>query len=253
MTKTLVIATCDVIEHNMLAWSGGPASYLDALAVAGCLPVQLPVIDEPIDARPLLDVASGVLVTGARSNVHPSRYGMPETEAAAPFDHRRDRTTLPLIREAVARGLPLLAICRGIQEMNVAFGGSLHVAVHEVDGRDDHRSTPQPDIDAWFALRHEVTATPGGVLAGILGEAPVRVNSVHRQAVDRIGDGLAVEATAPDGTVEALSVTGAKAFALGVQWHPEHFVRTDGVSRAIFDAFAAACRAHAGRDAARAA
>ncbi|WP_420394424.1 gamma-glutamyl-gamma-aminobutyrate hydrolase family protein [Acuticoccus sp.] len=246
MPQPIVIASTDAIEHNMLVWSAGPASYLNALAIAGCLPVQLPAIDEPVNVAPLLAIASGVLITGARSNVHPSHYGMPETEEAGPFDHRRDRTTLPLIREAVARGVPLLCICRGIQEMNVAFGGSLHVAVHEVRGRDDHRSTPQSDVDAWFGLRHEVRPTRGGVLAGILGDGPVRVNSVHRQAVDRIGDGLDVEATAPDGTVEALSVRGARAFALGVQWHPEHFVRTDGASRALFDAFADACRAYAG-------
>ncbi len=211
--------------------------------VAGCLPVQLPVLDEPLDPAALLDVASGVLVTGSRSNVHPPLYGAEATEEAGPYDQARDRTTLPLIRETLRRGLPLLCICRGMQELNVALGGSLHAELHEVDGRDDHRSPPQPDLDARFGLRHDVTLTPDGPLAAILGGGPVRVNSVHRQGVDRLGEGLSVEALAADGTIEAVSVDGARAFALGVQWHPEHWVRTDPASRAIFEAFGAACRA----------
>lgn len=239
----MVIVTCDAIEHNMMRWSAGPASYLEAVAVSGCLPVQLPVIAEPLDPAPLLDVCAGVLVTGARSNVHPSAYGGGDEAAAGPFDRLRDRVTLPLIREAIARGVPLLCVCRGIQELNVALGGTLHVAVHEVPGRADHRSAPQADLDAWFGLRHEIAPVPGGILAQIVGEAPVRVNSVHRQAIDRLGEGLQVEAVAEDGTVEAVSVPAARAFALGVQWHPEHFVRTDGPSRALFEAFAAAARA----------
>ncbi|MEM8664367.1 MAG: gamma-glutamyl-gamma-aminobutyrate hydrolase family protein, partial [Pseudomonadota bacterium] len=148
MSNPMVVVSCDRFTHNILTWSGGPASYLEALAGVGLLPVQLPTIAAPLDPAPLLDAASGVLITGARSNVHPSHYGEPESEAAAPFDHDRDRTTLPLIREAVARGLPLFCICRGIQELNVAFGGSLYHSVHALPDRDDHRSTPQEDIDA---------------------------------------------------------------------------------------------------------
>lgn len=246
MSQPLVVVTSDAFEHNMLAFSGGPASYMNALALAGLLPVQLPTIAEPIDPSALLDVASGVLVTGARSNVHPAQYGVEETEEAAPFDHLRDRTTLPLIRAAIDRGIPLFCICRGIQEMNVALGGTLFIAVHDVPGRDDHRSTPQADTDVWFGLKHNVKVDEGGLLADILGAGPVHVNSVHRQAIDKVAPGLRVEAHAYDGTVEAISVPTVP-FALGVQWHPEHFVRTDGPSRAVFDAFADAARAYAAR------
>ncbi len=241
----MVIVSCDTIEHNMLKWSGGPASYLNAVAMVGCLPVQLPTIHEPIDPTPLVDVCAGIVLTGARSNVHPAEYGGADIEAAAPFDRQRDRVTLPLIRQAIARGIPLLCICRGIQELNVALGGTLHTAVHEIEGREDHRGVPQEDLDIWFGLKHDVIPETGSLLERVLGGKAVRVNSAHRQGIDRLADHLRVDARAPDGTIEAVSVADAKAFALGVQWHPEHFVRSDGPSRAIFDAFADACRAYA--------
>lgn len=253
MPQPMVVVTCDRISHNILKWSGGPASYLEAVAHVGLLPVQLPTIETALDPSPLLDVASGILLTGARANVHPARYGAPESEAAAPFDPERDRTTLSLIPMAIERGLPLLAICRGLQELNVAFGGTLHHAVHEVSGRDDHRSTPQEDIDAWFGIRHDVTVEPGGLLEPVFGRGPVAVNSVHHQGIDRLAPAARVEARANDGTIEAISIPSAKAFTLGVQWHPEHFVKTDGPSGAIFWAFAEAVAAHAAGETARAA
>lgn len=253
MAEPIVIATCDAIVHNNLATSATPAPYLEALALAGLTPVQLPTVAERFDVAPLLAVAAGVLVTGARSNVHPSHYGAAESETAAPFDRDRDRTSLSLIRAALARGVPLFCICRGFQELNVVFGGTLDPAVHERPGRRDHRGADSADMDVRFGLAHDVELAPGGVLAGILGAGPVRVNSVHRQGIDRLGDGLAVEARAPDGLVEAVSVPGAS-FALGVQWHPEYLVRTDSPSRALFEAFAGAVRRHAaGRHEARAA
>lgn len=243
MAAPIVITASDAFVHNDASWSGSPTSYLSALAAVGCLPAQLPVIDDPLDPAPLLDVAAGVLVTGARSNVHPPLYGAEATEEAGPYDLRRDGSTLPLIRAALERGLPLFCICRGLQELNVALGGTLHAELHEVAGRDDHRSPPQPDLDARFALKHDVEVVPGGKLAPIVGAGAVRVNSVHRQGIDRLGAGLTVEATAPDGTIEAVSVDGARTFAIGVQWHPEHWVRSDPPSRALFEAFATACRA----------
>lgn len=243
--QPMVIVTTDRIEHNQMPWSATPAPYLEAVAEVGCLPVQLPTLASNADPAPLISAASGVLVTGARSNVHPDEYGGGDEEAAAPFDRARDRTTLPLIREALRRSIPLLCICRGIQELNVALGGTLHAAVHELPGRDDHRGKSDTDMDERFALSHTITVDPGGVLADILGAGPVRVNSVHRQGLDRLAEGLAVEAHAQDGTVEAVSVRGARAFALGVQWHPEYLVASDAPSRAVLEAFAAACRTHA--------
>lgn len=244
MAPPMVLVSCDRFVRNGLVWSGGPESYLNALAVVGLLPVQFPTISEVIDPAPLLDVCAGVLITGARANVHPSLYGAQESEAAKPFDPDRDRTTLPLIRQAVARGIPLFCICRGIQEMNVAFGGSLHHSVHALPGRDDHRSPQQEDVDAWFGLRHDIEIRDGGLLRPILGER-VRVNSVHHQGIDRLAERARVEAVAPDGTIEAISIAGASAFALGVQWHPEHFVKDDGPSRGVFEAFAKAVADHA--------
>lgn len=247
MNKPLVVVAADAIEHNNARWSATPATYLEALALCGLLPVQLPTIAEPVAPDALIDLASGVLLTGARSNVDPELYGGRRSEEAGPFDAQRDRMTMRLARQAIARGLPLFAICRGVQELNVAFGGTLHTAVHALPGRDDHRGAESTDMDVRFAIRHEIDCTPGGQLEAILGADSVRVNSVHRQGIDRLGDGLTVEARARDGTIEAVRVEGADAFALGVQWHPEHFVRTDPPSRALFDAFAAAVRATAAR------
>ncbi|MEM0906091.1 MAG: gamma-glutamyl-gamma-aminobutyrate hydrolase family protein [Pseudomonadota bacterium] len=236
----MVAVVCDRIALRWLNWSATPATYLEALAYVGLLPVQVPTLNMPLDPRPILDVVSGVLLTGSRSNVHPERYQGGSGEAAAPFDLERDRTAFTLIEEAVARGLPLFAICRGHQELNVAFGGTLHHAVHDLPDRNDHRSTPQEDVDTWFGLRHTVTTTPGGCLEPILGSAPVMVNSSHHQGIDGLAPRARVEATAPDGTIEAISITGAKAFTVGVQWHPEHFVKSDQPSAALFKAFAEA-------------
>lgn len=253
MSHPLVVVTCDRITHNILNWSGTPAAYLEAAAHVGLLPVQLPTVSEPLDPSALLDVAAGVLVTGSRSNVHPAHYGAEETEEAAPFDPHRDATSLDLITTAVARGIPLLAICRGLQEVNVAFGGTLHPAVHDLPGRHDHRATPQEDVDAWFALAHDVTVTPGGLLEAIVGPGDISVNSAHRQGIETLAPEARIEARAHDGTVEAISLKNARGFALAVQWHPEHFVRTDPPSLAIFDAFAAAARAYQAGERARAA
>jgi putative glutamine amidotransferase len=150
---------------------------------------------------------------------------------------------LPLIEAAVRHAVPLLAICRGMQEMNVALGGTLVAEVHETPGRLDHRAPEVAERDGRYAIRQDVIVTPGGRLAAILGPGPVRVNSLHRQAVDRLAPPLAVEATAPDGTVEAVSVKDSVAFAIGVQWHPEYWVRTDLPSQRLFTAFGNAVRA----------
>lgn len=246
MSAPIVLVTCDSMVHNGLDTSAAPATYLNALAIAGLVPLQLPTISEAFPGDRLLEVADGILVTGARSNVHPPLYGEAETEAAAPFDHLRDRTTLPLIRAALDAKIPLFCICRGIQELNVALGGTLHAEVHTVPGRDDHRGSEAGDIAEKFQIKQDAIVRRGGLLEGIYGEGPVRVNSVHRQAIDRVAGALFVEATAPDGTVEAVSVP-RHPFALGVQWHPEYFVRDDAPSRAVFDAFAAAVRHHAHR------
>ena len=170
------------------------------------------------------------MVTGSKSNVHPSLYGGDASEANGPYDPARDATTLPLIRKAIERGVPLLAICRGIQELNVALGGTLATEIQEREGSLDHRAPVSDNQDERFAIRQNVSIKPGSCLAGVFGPGDIMVNSVHRQAVDRLGPRLQVEAVAEDGTVEAVSVRDARAFAVGVQWHPEYWVKSDDTS-----------------------
>lgn len=246
MTQPLVAIPTDVREFDNYTWHATPHQYVDAaISVAGVLPVLVPAMGDKLDLDALLDRVDGVMITGSKSNVHPSLYGEEATEENGPYDLARDATSLPLIRKAIERGVPLLAICRGIQEMNVALGGTLATEIQDKQGNMDHRA-PTSTIQAErFAIRQAVHIAEGSCLAGVFGPGEVQVNSVHRQAVDRLGARLQVEATAPDGVVEAVSVKGATAFAVGVQWHPEYWAQTDDVSKRLFEAFGNAVRAHA--------
>jgi putative glutamine amidotransferase len=220
------------------------------LAVTGALgavPVLIPALAEALPIDALLTRIDGLLIPGSPSNVDPARYGNGASPAGTLKDARRDASTLPLIRAALAAGVPLLAICRGVQELNVALGGTLHERVHEEDGRHDHRAPLDAPIDVRYGPSHRVELVPGGMLATALGSERVEVNSVHWQAIDRLAPNLAVEATAEDGTVEAVRVADAPNFAVGVQWHPEYRFAQDPVSRALFGAFAAAMRARSGK------
>jgi putative glutamine amidotransferase len=239
----LVLVAADFKEIDGYRWHATAETYLNAIVAGlGGIPLILPSLGETIDFDAVLDRVDGVLLPGSRSNVHPDRYGDAPTPAAEPYDPRRDSTTLPLIRATLKRGVPLFAICRGMQELNVALGGTLIPQVHEVAGRNDHRAPTHNDQDVRFAIRQDVAIAPGGTLAGILGGGTVRVNSLHRQAIGRLAPTLAVEATAPDGTVEAVRVTSAANFAIGVQWHPEYWVESDVPSAKLFAAFGRAVR-----------
>jgi putative glutamine amidotransferase len=246
MTQPLVAVSTDTRTFETYTWPAAPAQSLAAaVSAAGVLPVLIPSFGERLDLDALLATVDGVMVTGSKSNVHPSLYGGEAGEANGPYDPARDATTLPLIRKAVERGVPLLAICRGIQEMNVALGGTLATEIQEREGVVDHRAPAGVSQDERFAIRQKVSIRPGSCLAGIFGAGDIQVNSLHRQGVDRLGPRLDVEAVAEDGTVEAVSVRGAPAFALGVQWHPEYWAHKDDTSRRIFEAFGDAVRAHA--------
>ena len=221
-----------------------------AIRAVGGMPVLIPAIGpefgdeagfvEAIDR--LLDSLDGVLLTGSPSNVEPHHYGKESREGTL-HDSARDATTLPLIRHTIARGVPLFAICRGLQEVNVALGGSLHQHVHEVDGRRDHRSPKSPDMDVNYAPTHDIDVVEGGMLHRLLGERRVKVNSLHAQGVDVLAPRARLEAVCcEDGQVEALSVPNATAFTLALQWHPEYKALDNPVSMKLFDAFAAACR-----------
>ena len=218
----------------------------------GALPVLIPAfgpelgddrtMTEALDR--LLITLDGVLLTGSPSNVEPHHYGKEKLPDVA-HDPARDATTLPLIRHAVDGGVPLFAICRGLQEVNVALGGSLHQFVHEVEGRSDHRSPRSPDADVNYAPAHDIDIRQGGLLHRLLGERRLRVNSLHAQGVDGLAPRAQIEATAEDGQVEAFSVPDAPGFALAVQWHPEYKPLDNPASMKLFDAFAAACRMRA--------
>ena len=220
--------------------------YVDAVRLAGALPLIAPPFDlHELDA--LLDAADGVLLTGSPSNVHPSHFGQEVHDPALPLDPERDAWTLPLIGQALARGVPLLAICRGTQEVNVALGGTLHQAVQEVPGLNDHRSRDGDPAALQYGPSHPVDVVPGGLLAGIVGAASIDVNSVHGQGVKQLAPGLRVEALAPDGLVEAFSLPGAAGFNLCLQWHPEWQAEGNPVSMQILAAFGAAVRSYRDR------
>jgi len=218
--------------------------YLRALTdAAGALPVIIPSIG--LDLDEVLDLVDGVMLTGSPSNVEPHHYAGTPSVSGTLHDPARDATTLALVPAAIRAGLPVLGVCRGFQEMNVAFGGSLHQRVHEVGGYMDHRDDETQELDVQYGPAHDVLLDPGGMLRRLAGGAErIRVNSLHWQGVDRLGAGLAVEAHAPDGLVEAFRIEGAR-FAVAVQWHPEWQVMQNPFSRALFAAFGEACRERA--------
>ncbi len=216
--------------------------YVDAVRLAGCTPLIVPTA-EPDEIPGLLALADGVLLTGSPSNVHPRHFGEDVHDPSLPLDPARDAWTLPLIRQALAMGLPLFAICRGTQETNVALGGSLHQAVQEVGPFQDHRAPSGQPAHVQYADTHPVQVLPGGRLAQIVGRSSFQVNSLHGQAVKRLAPGLRVEAVAPDGIVAAFSVEAAPGFNLCLQWHPEWQAAANPVSMQLLTAFGNAARA----------
>jgi putative glutamine amidotransferase len=217
--------------------------YIAAIAeAANATPVLVPSLGER-DLDDLLSTLDGVLLTGSPSNVEPHRYQGPASEPDTLHDRHRDETTLPLVPRAVAAGLPLLAVCRGFQEMNVAFGGTLWQKVQDVPGMHDHREDKEQPLEVQYAPAHDIELVRGGLLHDLCGADRVMVNSLHAQGVQTLGSGLEVEALAPDGLIEAFRVCNAPGFALAVQWHPEWQVLRNPFSHAIFAAFGDAARA----------
>jgi putative glutamine amidotransferase len=237
---------CCVREIGGHVFHGVGEKYIVA-AVDSCggLPILIPAFGDRFAPEAWLGRIDGLLITGSRSNVEPRHYGRGPSRPGTLHDPQRDALTLPLIRAAIAADLPVLAICRGIQELNVALGGTLHEHVHEVPGRLDHRAPDEELLERRYAHdRHEVRLIAGGLLRGLAGAEAVTVNSLHSQGIDDLAPGLAVEAVAPDGQIEAVRVAGA-GFVVGVQWHPEFPRPQNAFSRALFEAFARACKARA--------
>jgi putative glutamine amidotransferase len=221
--------------------------YIAAVAeAADAVPVLVPATGEQ-HLGEWLDSFDGIMFTGSPSNVEPHRYQGPPSDPETWHDPHRDSTTLPMIPAAIAAGLPVLGICRGFQEMNVAFGGSLWQKLQEVPGHLDHREDKYAPLDEQYGPAHEVELVEGGQLRQLAGAARIRVNSLHSQGVQRLGAGLAVEAVADDGVIEAFRVAGAPAFAIAVQWHPEWKAMNNPFSRVLFGAFGDAARQRAAR------
>lgn len=219
--------------------------YLTAIVHgADAYPVMVPALGEEFDVTAVLDRLDGLMLTGSPSNVEPRQYEGTPSKAGTLHDPERDQAALALIPAAVKAGMPVVAVCRGFQEMNVAFGGTLHQAVHEVQGFRMHREDTSQPLDVQYGPAHEVRFTPGGLLERLSGKHAAQVNSVHSQGVDRLGNALAVEAVAPDGLVEAFVVRDAPGFTLGMQWHPEWKIRDNELSMSIFQAFGDAARSY---------
>lgn len=247
--KPLIGVSCCSKDFGPYGVANHAASdtYVHAVdGVVGGVAVLVPANGGAADIATLLGRLDGIILTGSRSNVAPSLYGGPPHVAGTPEDASRDQVTLPLIRQAVARDIPLLAVCRGFQELNVALGGSLHQRLQDLPGRLDHSTPRQPSACVRHGKAHAVSLVAGGWLHGLAGCGEIAVNSLHNQGVDRLAERLAVEASAPDGTIEAVRVRGAT-FAAGVQWHPEYDLDTDPVSWGIFASFGEAVRGRLAR------
>ncbi len=238
------------LENRFAVQLAGEKNLQAVADVLDALPLIFAGDPRITNIEDLLDVVDGVLLTGARANVHPSRFGVDPDPRHEPYDERRDALALPLIDACVERAVPLFGICRGFQEMNVAGGGSLHPEIRDLPGRMNHRMPRletgeiHPDPTVVFADRHDVQLTPDGVFARILGSDLIRVNSLHGQGVLDIGQRIVAEGVAEDGTIEAIRVRDAEGFALGVQWHAEYDPQDNPVNRALFEAFGEAVRTY---------
>jgi putative glutamine amidotransferase len=242
MRPIVFIPACtrDFGEHP---YHAAQYKYVDAVVLgADCAPMILPSLGEALDLDTMLALCDGIMLTGSASNVHPSYYSEEVLDPSLPQDRARDETTLPLIRAAVRLGIPLIAICRGFQEMNVALGGSLLQAVQSAPGHFDHRENPELGMDEQYGDAHKVQLAQGGMLERLLGVAEIPVNSLHGQGVNTLAPGLRVEALAEDGLVEAFSVQTSPGFTLALQWHPEWRITHNPYSMKMFGAFGQACR-----------
>ena len=232
-----IICNAHLINEQYAVQAAGTMNVEAIAQVTGALPLLIPALPGAVAVPDILATCDGILLTGGRPNVHPAFYGQEATEAHGSFDLDRDNVALPLIRAAVEGGVPLLGICRGFQEVNVALGGTLFPEIRDLPGRMNHRMPPDGTIEEKFALRHKVTLTPGGKFARLFGATEVMTNTLHGQGIDRPAPRAVIEGRAPDGTEEALWVRDAPGFAMAVQWHPEYRADEDPVSRPLFEAF----------------
>jgi putative glutamine amidotransferase len=241
-----IIANSHVINDQYDVQAVGVTNIEAVASLTGAIPLVVPALPMVGAVADLVAACDGFVFTGGRPNVHPSHYGHEPTEKHGAFDPDRDALTLPLIRECVARGIPIFGICRGFQEFNVAFGGTLHPEIREIPGRINHRMPPDGTLEQKFEYRHPVSLAEGGEFHRILSTREVMVNSLHGQGILDKGARVVIEGRAPDSTPEAIVIEAAPGFAMAVQWHPEWNAANDPVSRPLFLAFGAAVGARAG-------
>jgi len=238
-----VIGNTHVLEDRFCVQATNERNLYAVADVCGALPLIFSGTPRATSLTALLDAVDGILLTGGRANVHPTRFGAEPHAAHEPYDENRDDVALPIVLACVERGIPIFGICRGMQEMNVAFGGTLHPEVSSLPGRMNHRAPRlengeiHPDSEVIFADRHDVNLTPGGVFSRLLGREKIRVNSLHGQGIEKPGERIFIEGIADDETIEAISIKDASSFALGVQWHAEYDPQTNPINRKLFEEF----------------
>ena len=245
MTKPVVgvIGNAQVVNDRFNVQVVGQRNLRAVAEVAGALPLMFPAMPDVTDIDALLGAVDGILLTGARANVHPTCFGVEPDPRHEPYDQDRDAVALNLVKACVDRGVPIFGICRGFQEMNVAFGGSLHPEIRDLPGRMNHRMPRlekgeiHPDPEVVFADRHDVKLVADGVFARLLGCEMIRVNSLHGQGIEVPGKRIVIEGVAEDGTIEAIRIADAPSFALGVQWHAEYDPQINPINRTLFKAF----------------
>lgn len=244
--KPVVLMSMGTQERKGHAYQVMTHKYITPLAeLSGCIPLLAPSCCGADDIDQYLSMVDGVYLTGAGSNIDPALYGQKNKTPSKGQDKARDLFDIPLIRAALKRGIPLFAVCRGMQEINVALGGTIHQKAYEVPGLNDHREDSNDPVAVQYGDRHTVQALPGSWFAELMGDAAFLVNSLHGQALDQLGEGIEALAFADDGLVEAIHLPGVEQFTLAVQWHPEWQAAQNPHSVKIFQAFGEACRQHA--------
>lgn len=233
-----ILGNAHLINEQYAVQAAGEMNLAAVAEICDAVPVILPADPAMMSVEDALATCQGFIFPGARANVHPEEYGQSATEAHGTFDRRRDALALGIIRASVARGVPVLGLCRGFQELAVAFGATLHPEIRELPGRMNHRMPPDGTVEEKFERRHWVQVSEGGPFHHIFGSTSVFTNTLHGQGIDIPGDRVIVDGTAEDGTPECIYIKDAPGFALGVQWHPEYLAGQDPVSRPLFEAFA---------------
>ncbi|WP_438279855.1 gamma-glutamyl-gamma-aminobutyrate hydrolase family protein [Pseudomonas alabamensis] len=246
LRKPVVLMTMGTQERKGHDYQVMTHKYITPLVdFAGCVPVLVPTCCGTDDLEAYLDMADGVYLTGAGSNIDPALYGQENETPGKTQDKQRDLFDIPLVQLAIARGLPIFGVCRGMQEINVALGGDIYQKVYAEPGFNDHRENPDDPVDVQYQAVHDVTVEAGSWLQATLGRDTIRVNSLHGQGLRTLGDGLQAIAWAPDGLVEAVHGPAISPFLFAVQWHPEWKAASNPDSIRLFQAFGEACRAQA--------